>query len=53
MRDNRSVPPCTIIPVLSYPDPSKAAEWLAAAFGFSVRLRIANHRVQMKLVRAV
>src|SRR5205814_3108674 len=25
-----------------------AAEWLAAAFGFTVRLRIANHRIQMR-----
>jgi uncharacterized glyoxalase superfamily protein PhnB len=48
MRTNRSVPPCTVIPVLIYPDPSVAAEWLSAAFGFTVRLRIANHRIQMR-----
>jgi uncharacterized glyoxalase superfamily protein PhnB len=48
MRTNRSVPPCTVIPVLIYPDPSAAAEWLSAAFGFTVRLRIANHRIQMR-----
>ena len=48
MRFNRSVPPCAVIPVLVYPDPSAAAEWLAKAFGFTVRLRIANHRIQMK-----
>jgi uncharacterized glyoxalase superfamily protein PhnB len=48
MKSNRSVPPCTVIPVLIYPDPSAAAEWLIAAFGFTVRLRIANHRIQMK-----
>ncbi len=47
MRDNRSVPPCPVIPVLIYPDPSFAAEWLGKAFGFTIRLRIANHRVQM------
>ena len=47
MRFNRSVPPCPVIPVLMYPDPSAAAEWLVTAFGFRVRLRIANHRVQM------
>jgi len=46
---NRSVPPCTVIPVLYYPDPRAAAEWLCNAFGFTVRLRIGeNHRVQMK-----
>ena len=45
---NRSVPPCTVIPVLIYPDPGVAADWLCAAFGFTVRLRIANHRIQMR-----
>ena len=48
MRSNRSVPPCTVIPILIYPDPSVAAEWLCKAFGFKVRLRIANHRIQMR-----
>ena len=48
MRINRSVPPCAVIPVLIYPDPSVAAAWLAKAFGFTIRLRIANHRIQMK-----
>lgn len=48
MRSNRSVPPCPVIPVLIYPDPGAAAEWLCAAFGFTVRLRIANHRIQMR-----
>ena len=48
MRYNRSVPPCPVIPVLRYPDPGAAAEWLGRAFGFTVRLRIANHRIQMR-----
>ena len=48
MRLNRSVPPCTVIPVLIYPDPGVAADWLSKAFSFTVRLRIANHRIQMK-----
>jgi uncharacterized glyoxalase superfamily protein PhnB len=48
MRKNRSVPPCPVIPVLIYPDPSIAADWLSRAFGFTVRLRIANHRIQMR-----
>jgi uncharacterized glyoxalase superfamily protein PhnB len=47
MRFNRSVPPCAVIPVLVYPDPAVAADWLSKAFGFTVRLRIANHRIQM------
>ncbi len=45
---NRSVPPCPVIPVLIYPDPSEAAKWLCAAFSFTIRLRIANHRIQMR-----
>ena len=48
MRLNRSAPPCAVIPVLTYPDPGVAAAWLSKAFGFTVRLRIANHRIQMK-----
>ena len=47
MRPNRSVPPCEVIPVLQYPDPGVAAEWLNRAFGFTVRMRIGNHRIQM------
>ena len=30
------------------PRPGAAAEWLQKAFGFTVRLRIANHRIQMR-----
>lgn len=48
VRYNRSVPPCQVIPVLRYPNPGVAAEWLGQAFGFTVRLRIANHRIQMR-----
>ena len=48
MRNNRSIPPCPVIPVLRYPDPGVAAEWLARVLGFTVRLRIANHRIQMR-----
>ena len=47
MRTNRSIPDATVIPELAYSDVSAAAEWLCDAFGFSVRLRIANHRVQL------
>jgi uncharacterized glyoxalase superfamily protein PhnB len=44
---NRSIPDASLIPVLSYPDPSAAADFLVRAFGFRVRLRIANHRIQL------
>ena len=47
MTANRSIPDAAVIAVLSYPDPGAAAEWLAEAFGFTIRLRIFNHRVQM------
>ena len=48
MRYNRSAPPCPVIPVLYYPDPGAAADWQCKAFGFTIRLRIANHRIQMR-----
>jgi uncharacterized glyoxalase superfamily protein PhnB len=35
--------------VLAYPDVHQAAAWLCDAFGFSVRLRIGNHRVQLNV----
>jgi uncharacterized glyoxalase superfamily protein PhnB len=47
MIKNRSAPPCTVIPVVAYPDVAAAVAWLQSAFGFRVRLRIANHRVQL------
>ncbi len=39
----------TVIPVLNYPDVNAAAEWLCNAFGFTVRLRIGDHRVQLNV----
>jgi uncharacterized glyoxalase superfamily protein PhnB len=47
MLTNRSMPRSTVIPELAYPDVSEAADWLCHAFGFTVRLRIANHRIQL------
>ncbi|MEP7363205.1 MAG: VOC family protein [Acidobacteriota bacterium] len=49
MLHNRSVPRATVIPQLAYPDVAAAAEWLCTAFGFTVRLRIANHRAQLNV----
>jgi uncharacterized glyoxalase superfamily protein PhnB len=45
--ENRSVPKATVIPVLAYPDVVEATDWLCAAFGFRVRLRIGEHRAQL------
>jgi uncharacterized glyoxalase superfamily protein PhnB len=47
MRSNRSIPPSQVIPELVYPDVAAASEWLCKAFGFSPRLTIGNHRVQL------
>jgi uncharacterized glyoxalase superfamily protein PhnB len=49
MLRNRSIARSAIIPNLAYPDVNEAAAWLGAAFGFSVRLRIGTHRVQMNV----
>jgi len=49
MKTNRSIPRCSVIPELGYPDVSEAAAWLCDVFGFTVRLRIANHRIQLNV----
>ena len=49
MLSNRSIPRATVIPVLAYPDVNQAAAWLCEAFGFTFRLRISNHRVQLNV----
>jgi uncharacterized glyoxalase superfamily protein PhnB len=49
MTTNRSMPPGVFIPELGYAEVRAAAAWLCDAFGFSERLRIADHRVQLTL----
>jgi uncharacterized glyoxalase superfamily protein PhnB len=50
MKVNRSVPPATVVPVLSYPDVRAAVAWLSAAFGFVERTRIGeSHRAQLSV----
>ena len=49
MLANRSCPRCTVIPELAYQDIGKAIDWLGDAFGFTLRLRIANHRAQLNV----
>ncbi len=49
MLSNQSIPRATVIPVLAYPDVNQAAAWLCDAFGFRVRLRIGDHRVQLNV----
>ena len=47
MQRNRSIPDVQVIPELVYPDVAYAARWLTTAFGFSERLRVGDHRVQL------
>jgi uncharacterized glyoxalase superfamily protein PhnB len=49
MLANRSMPPGTVIPELPYADIRAAAEWLCRAFGFTERLRIGDHRIQLRV----
>ena len=49
MIQNRSIPPSTVLPQIAYPDVSEAAAWLCAAFGFTPRLGIGNHRAQLNV----
>jgi uncharacterized glyoxalase superfamily protein PhnB len=44
---NRSAPPVSVTPVLTYPDVSEAVEWLVRVYGFEERVRIGDHRAQL------
>lgn len=46
---NRSIPRCTVIPELAYPNVGEAMDWLCDVFGFTLRLRIGDHRVQLNV----
>jgi len=41
------MPSSTVIPVLAYPDVAEAVAWLGAAFGFTLRIGIGDHRAQL------
>jgi uncharacterized glyoxalase superfamily protein PhnB len=43
------MPSCVVIPELGYRDVVEATRWLCEAFGFKLRLRIANHRAQLEI----
>jgi uncharacterized glyoxalase superfamily protein PhnB len=49
MIENRSMPDACVIPEMSYRDVAEAVDWLCRAFGFTLRLRIANHRAQLNV----
>jgi len=45
---NRTMPPCSVIPVLAYADVPAAINWLCKRFGFTERWRVGHHRAQLK-----
>lgn len=47
MKSNASMPSSFIIPELPYRSVAEAAVWLERAFGFTVRVTIGDHRIQM------
>jgi uncharacterized glyoxalase superfamily protein PhnB len=50
VKANRSIPPDTVIPVLTYPDVPAAVGWLVSAFGAVEHVRIGEgHRAQMSI----
>ena len=49
MLANRSIPQCTVIPQLVYPDVEKAAKWLCDVFGFTLRIGMGSHRAQLNV----
>lgn len=50
MKQNRSTPPATVVPVLVYPDVRAGVRWLTETFGFVERTRIGeSHRAQLSI----
>jgi len=49
MISNRSIPRSTVLPELAYPDIGEAISRLCEAFGFTLRLRIGDHRAQLNV----
>ncbi|HYA15929.1 MAG TPA: VOC family protein [Bryobacteraceae bacterium] len=49
MLQNRSMPRAIVIPELTYPNIGEAIDWLSRAFGFTVRIRMGDHRAQLNV----
>lgn len=49
MLSNRSVPRSTVLPELAYPNIGEAIDRLCEAFGFTLRIRIGDHRAQLNV----
>jgi uncharacterized glyoxalase superfamily protein PhnB len=49
MISNRSMPRAIVIPELPYPNIGEAIDWLSNAFGFTLRIRMGDHRAQLNV----
>ena len=49
MLSNRSMPRAIVIPELAYPKIGEAIDWLCSAFGFTLRVRMGDHRAQLNV----
>jgi uncharacterized glyoxalase superfamily protein PhnB len=49
MLSNRSMPRSTVLPELAYPDIGEAIKRLCEAFGFTLRIRMGDHRAQLNV----
>jgi uncharacterized glyoxalase superfamily protein PhnB len=49
--ENRTMPPCTVIPELVYDDVLEAIDWLCDKFGLAERWRAGDHRAQLSIGR--
>ena len=49
MLSNRSMPRSVVIPELAYPDIGYAIDWLCKTFGFTLRIRMGDHRAQLNV----
>jgi uncharacterized glyoxalase superfamily protein PhnB len=49
MLSNRSMPRSTVLPELAYPDIGEAITRLCDAFGFTLRIRMGDHRAQLNV----
>jgi uncharacterized glyoxalase superfamily protein PhnB len=49
MMVNRSMPRSTVLPEIAYPDIGEAIAWLCEAFGFTLRIRMGDHRAQLNV----
>ncbi|MBV8809786.1 MAG: VOC family protein [Acidobacteriaceae bacterium] len=49
MLSNRSIPRSTVLPELAYPNIGEAITRLCEAFGFTLRIRIGDHRAQLNV----